>query len=146
MKFYSYRYCMMIATNVTEKGRTKGKTKKAKKSNPNQKITSDKKNIHSDLRKDIDIKWDKVLEKVEKMVEKNWEITEKDIRKRKSERKNDDYKNVSLDVMISRISEESKKHKNDTTFAKNFLYFVYFLIIVAIFIFLAKWLLVSKYS
>ena len=134
----------MIATKVTEKEKSKRKIKKVKKSDSNQKTISKKKNVQSDLRKDIDIKGDKVLEKVEKMVEENWEITENNIKKRKSERKDDDYKIVNLDVMMSRISEESKKQKSGVAMAKGFLYLIYFLIIMAILVFVAKWLLVSQ--
>ena len=95
--------------------------------------------------KDIEIKGDKVLEKVEKLVEKDWEATEKNILKRKNERKPDDYKDINLDVMMSRISEQSKKNSGDNALImKNLLYFIYIFIIVAILFFSAKWLFMSQ--
>ena len=79
------------------------------------------------------------------MVDKDWETTEKDIIKRKNERNSDDYKDVNLDVMMSRISEQSKKKSKDNTSSmSNVLYFIYILIIVLILIFSAKWLLMSQ--
>ena len=79
------------------------------------------------------------------MVEKDWETTEKDIMKRKSERNPDDYKDVNLDVMMSRVSEQSRKQTKNSTFnTKNLLYFIYLLIIILIIIFSAKWLLMSQ--
>lgn len=134
----------MVATKVIKNEKTKERSKKVKKSDLKQKNVSGKNSKLSNPVKDIEIKWDKVLEKVEKLVEKNWEATENDIRKRKSERKPDDYKDVNLDVMLSRISEQSKAKKTGSNFAKNFLYFLYFLIIIAILIFVAKWLLLSQ--
>ena len=134
----------MIATKVIKKEKTKEKVKKVKKSDLKQKKVSSKSSNSSNLVKDIEIKWDKVLEKVERLVEKDWEMTEKNIIQRKRERKPDDYKDVNLDVMLSRISEQSKAKKSCSSFMKNFLYFLYFLIIVVIFVFVAKWLLMSQ--
>lgn len=134
----------MIATKALKKEKANEKWKKVKNSDLKQKNVSNKSSKPSNLVKDVKIKWDKVLEKVEKMVEKDWKMTENDIRKRKSERKTDDYKDVNLDVMLSRIAEQSKAKKTGSNFAKNFLYFLYILIIIAILIFVAKWLLLSQ--
>lgn len=136
----------MVATKVLKKEKSKEKWKKIKKSDLKQKNVSSKSSKLSNPVKDIEIKWDKVLEKVEKMVEKNWETTENDIRKRKSKRKPDDYKDVNLDVMLTRISEQSKAMKSASNFAGKFLYFLYFLIIIVILIFVAKWLMLSQNS
>lgn len=134
----------MVIAKTTKKEKTKEKVQKVKKSVQKQRKVS-KKNVNSaNLVNDIEIKGDKVLEKVEKIVEKNRETTEKDIIRRKNERKSDDYKDVNLDVMISRISDQSKIQKNSTAATKNFLYLVYFLIIIAIFVFIIKWLLVPQ--
>lgn len=131
----------MVITKTTKRIKINEKSKSVKK----QKSTSKKKVIPSNSVKDIEIKWDRVLEKVEKMVEKDWEATEKDIIKRKSERNPDDYKDVNLDVMMSRISEQSRKQTKNSTFnTKNLLYFIYLLIIILIIIFSAKWLLMSQ--
>ena len=136
---------MMVITKATKKDKAKEKVQKVKKSDSKQKKVPVKSSFSLNSVKDIEIKWDKVLEKVEKMVEKNWDMTEKDIRKRKSERKPDDFKDINLDVMVSRISEDSKKKsESNVLFTKNLLYFIYFLIIIAIVIFSAKWLLMSQ--
>lgn len=133
----------MVVSRVIKSGKSSKKTKKTENSDSIKKVSCKKKIVSSNLRNDVDIKWDKILEKVEKMVEKNWKNTEENIRKRKSERDPDDYKNVNLDVMVSRISEQSKVRKN-VSLVKNILYFMYFLVIVVILILVAKWLLLSQ--
>ena len=54
---------------------------------------------------------DRTLKKVEKYVDKNREQTSKEILDRKSKRPATDYQEADLEVMISRISNDSNPKK-----------------------------------
>lgn len=77
---------------------------------------------------------ERMLEKVEKYVDKNWDETSKDMAERKSKRPAVNYQNADIEVMISRISEESKD-KEPNKSSKMFVYLIYIVIILVIIIF-----------
>ena len=83
------------------------------------------------------IKDDKTLKKVEKYVDSRREETSKEIIERKGKRPATKYQEADLEVMISRISNESqpkKKKRNN----KWVLYAIYAIIVVAIVIYFVK--------
>ena len=81
---------------------------------------------------------ERMLEKVEKYVDKNWDETSKDMAERKSKRPAVNYQNADIEVMISRISEESKD-KEPNKSSKMFVYLIYIVIILVIIIFWIKY-------
>lgn len=85
---------------------------------------------------------DKILEKVEKYVDKNWEKTSQEILERKRKRPTNNYKEWDLDVLISRVSIESKPNNKTKETSKLILYILYTLIIIAILIFIVKFFFV----
>ena len=85
---------------------------------------------------------DKILEKVEKYVDKNREKTSQEILERKRKRPTNNYKEWDLDVLISRVSIESKPNNKTKETSKLILYILYTLIIIAILIFIVKFFFV----
>lgn len=91
------------------------------------------------LQKDIkSANEDKMLEKVEKYVDKNREKTSQEMIERKSKRPTKKYQEWDLDVLISRVSIESKPKENVKETSKIILYIIYAAIIITILIFIAK--------
>jgi hypothetical protein len=85
---------------------------------------------------------DKMLEKIEKYVDKNREKTSQEIMERKSKRPVVNYQEADLEVMISRISAESKPIEKTKETSKWILYIIYTIIFVVIIIFSVKYFLV----
>ena len=83
-----------------------------------------------------------MLEKVEKYVDKNREKTSQEILERKRKRPTNNYKEWDLDVLISRVSIESKPNNKTKETSKLILYILYTLIIIAILIFIVKFFFV----
>lgn len=81
---------------------------------------------------------DKMLEKVEKYVDKNREKTSQEMIERKSKRPTKKYQEWDLDVLISRVSIGSKPNVKTKKTSKLVLYIIYTIIIIAILIFIAK--------
>ena len=81
---------------------------------------------------------DKMLEKVEKYVDKNREKTSQEMIERKSKRPVRKYQEWDLEVMISRISVESKPNENAKKSSKIILYVIYGIIIAIILVFVLK--------
>ena len=81
---------------------------------------------------------DKMLKKVEKYVDKNREKTSQEMIERKSKRPTKKYQEWDLDVLISRVSIESKPNVKTKKTSKLVLYIIYTIIIIAILIFIAK--------
>ena len=81
---------------------------------------------------------DKMLKKVEKYVDKNREKTSQEIMERKSKRPTKKFQEWDLDVLISRVSIESKPNVKTKKTSKLVLYIIYTIIIIAILIFIAK--------
>ena len=81
---------------------------------------------------------DKILEKVEKYVDKNREKTSQEILERKRKRPTNNYKEWDLDVLISRVSIESKPKDRTKKTSKLILYIIYTIIIIAILTFIIK--------
>lgn len=81
---------------------------------------------------------DRMLEKVEKYVDKNREKTSQEMIERKSKRPTKKYQEWDLDVLISRVSIESKPKENVKETSKIILYIIYAAIIITILIFIAK--------
>lgn len=84
-------------------------------------------------------KEDKILKKVEKYVDKNWERTSKEIAERKDKRPTKKYQKWDLEVMISRISSESKPKTKTKEISKIIVYLIYTIIFIAILIFIIKY-------
>ena len=92
------------------------------------------------LQKNIKLKKeDRMLEKVEKYVDKNREKTSQDMIERKSKRPIREYQEWDLEVMISRISVESKPKKDTRKISKGILYIIYLIIIIIILILMVKY-------
>lgn len=92
------------------------------------------------LQKNIKLKKeDRMLEKVEKYVDKNRERTSQDMIERKSKRPIREYQEWDLEVMISRISAESKPKEDTRKISKGILYIIYLIIIIIILILMAKY-------
>ena len=81
---------------------------------------------------------DKMLEKVEKYVDKNREKTSQEMIERKNKRPVRKYQEWNLEVMISRISVESKPNENAKKSSKIILYVIYGIIIAIILVFVLK--------
>lgn len=91
---------------------------------------------------DIDLSYakeDKILKKVEKYVDKNREKTSQEILERKSRRPDKKYQEADIEVMISRINNESKPKEKVKEFSKWILLIIYTLIIAVILIFIIKY-------
>ena len=88
-----------------------------KLSTSTKKRASTKRNIKKSIQKK-DLSWkivgnreDKMLEKVEKYVDKNREKISQEIMEKKNKRPATKYNAADLEIMISRIDNESKKEK-----------------------------------
>ena len=81
---------------------------------------------------------DKTLNKVEKYVESKREQTSKEIVERKSKRPATIYQEGDLEVMISRISNESQPKNLKKKNYKKIIYVIYVIIIVTFVIFCIK--------
>ena len=81
---------------------------------------------------------DKMLKKVEKYVDKNREKTSQEIMERKSKRPTKNFQEWDLDVLISRVSIESKPKDKTKKTSKLILYIIYTIIIITILIFFVK--------
>lgn len=97
--------------------------------------TTTKKKVDPDLSY---MKEDRILEKIEKYVDKNREETSQRISERKDKRNNTKLKKADLEVMISRISNESKPREKAKEISKWVLYIIYIIIFIVILIFLVK--------
>ena len=75
---------------------------------------------------------DKILKKVEKYVESKREQTSKEIVERKSKRPATNYQEGDLEVMISRINNESQPKNLKKKNYKKIIYAIYTIIMVAI--------------
>lgn len=84
-------------------------------------------------------KEDKMLEKVENYVNKNRENTSKAMIERKQKRPTKKYEKWDLEVMISRISTESKPKEKTKEISKLAVYTIYTIIFIAIMIFIIKY-------
>jgi hypothetical protein len=82
---------------------------------------------------------DRTLKKVEKYVDKNREKTSKEMAERKSKRPTTKYQEADLEVMISRISNESNPKKSAYKNNKLIIYSIYVIIMIAIVIFCIKY-------
>ena len=92
------------------------------------------------LQKNIKLaKEDKMLEKIEKYVDKNREKTSQEMTERKSKRPVRKYQEWELEVMISRISAESMPKEKTQETSKRILYIIYAIIFVTIIIFAVKY-------
>lgn len=87
-------------------------------------------------------KEDKMLEKVEKYVNKNRETTSKEMIERRGKRPKKEYQKWDLEVMISRISSESKPKEKAKEISKIAVYLIYTIIFIAIIIFIIKYFFV----
>jgi hypothetical protein len=87
-------------------------------------------------------KEDRMLEKVERYVDKNREKTSQEMMERKSKRPVVNYQEADLEVMISRISAESRPTEKTKETSKWVLYIIYTVIFLVIIIFAVKYFLV----
>ena len=79
--------------------------------------------------RNLDNNDEKILLEVEKFVEKEWDNISHEISQKKSKRNPKDYENINLEVMISRISEDSKPKKKSSNAWKRILYIIYIVLI-----------------
>lgn len=82
---------------------------------------------------------DRTLKKVEKYVDKNREQTSKEMLDRKIKRPATKYQEADLEVMISRISDESNPKKPTHKNTKKVIYAIYIIIMIAFMIFCIKY-------
>lgn len=115
----------------TTKSKTPVKTKK------NTRTGNRSKNEDLSYMKD-----DKLLEEVEKYVDKNRESTSQKIIERKANRPSRNYQEADLEVMISRIKNESQSKEKTKEVSKWILYLIYVIVIIAILIFIVKYFFV----
>lgn len=85
------------------------------------------------------MKKDKTLRKVEKYVDKEREKTSKEIVERKSKRPTIKYQEGDLEVMISRISNESHPKNLKKKNTRKILYVLYTIIMILIIAFCIKY-------
>ena len=113
-------------------------SKKLRKKNETTKIIKSESKKIPDLSKSIkSANEDKMLEKVEKYVDKNREKTSQEMIERKNKRPAQNFKEWDLEVMISRIDAESKPKEKVKETSKWILYLIYTIIIIAI---IAYWI------
>ena len=82
---------------------------------------------------------DKMLEKVERYVDKNREKTSQEIADRKSKRPAKKYQEWELELMISRVGVESMPKDRVKKTSKRILYIIYAIIFIAALIFVIKY-------
>ena len=115
-------------------------SKKLRKKNETTKIIKSESKKIPDLSKSIkSANEDKMLEKVEKYVDKNREKTSQEMIEKKNKRPAQNFKEWDLEVMISRIDAESKPKEKDKETSKWILYLIYTIIIIAIIAFWIKY-------
>lgn len=125
--------------------KTKKQTEKNTKKNES-KIKEKKKSVLQKaviLQNNIKIKnEDRMLEKVEKYVDKNREKTSQEMIERKSKRPVRKYQEWDLEVMISRISAESKPKEDAKKISKWIVYIIYAIVVFLIITFCIKYFFV----
>lgn len=115
-------------------------SKKLRKKNETTKIIKSESKKIPDLSKSIkSANEDKMLEKVEKYVDKNREKTSQEMIERKNKRPAQNFQEWDLEVMISRIDAESKPKEKVKETSKWILYLIYTIIIIAIIVFWIKY-------
>ena len=82
---------------------------------------------------------DRMLKKVEKYVDKNREKTSQEMIERKSKIPTKKYQEWDLEVMISRVSIESKPKEKTKEISKWILYIIYAIIFIITMIFIVKY-------
>lgn len=87
---------------------------------------------------------DKMLEKVERYVDKNREKTSQEMQERKSKRAIQNFQKWDLELMISRITTESQSKEHTKKTSKGILYLIYIIIILLILIFVIKYFFVPN--
>ena len=92
------------------------------------------------------IREDKMFEKVEKYVDKNREKTALEMQERKSKRPNRKYQEWDLEIMISRITTNSKPKRKAQEISKKIIYLIYIILIILILIFAIKYFSLWKVS
>ena len=109
------------------------------------KISNNKKNTkasHKIINEDLSyLKKDKILEKVEKYVNKNREETSQRIIERKENRPILQHQEANLEMMISKIRNESHPKKDAKEISKWILNILYIIVIAIIIIFSIKYFL-----
>ena len=117
----------------------------AKKSSISTKKKTTKKTTNKTVSK-IQLLWnvtkareDRMLEKVERYVDKNREKTSKEISERKSKRPAKNYQEWDLELLITRVSVESKPKDKTKETSKRILYIIYAIIIITVLIFIVKY-------
>ncbi len=115
---------------------TKSSTSMKKKTSTKNtnKITTNRTSLRSIKSKD-----DKMLEKVERYVDKKREKTSQEIIERKSKRPAKKYQEWELELMISRVSVESKPKDKVKETSKQILYIIYAIIFLVVLIFIIKY-------
>ena len=115
-------------------------SKKLRKKNETTKIIKSESKKIPDLSKSIkSANEDKMLEKVEKYVDKNREKTSQEMIERKNKRPAQNFKEWDLEVMISRIDAESKPKEKVKETSKWILYLIYTIIILSIIVLWVKY-------
>ncbi len=95
------------------------------------------------LQKNIKLKKEeRMLNKVEKYVDKNREKTSQEMIERKSKRPIKNYQEWDLEVMISRVSVESKPKEKTKEISKRIVNIIYIIILLVIIIFTVKYFFV----
>ena len=121
--FYTFKFFGMPTKSTTS-------TKK--------KITTKTANQTTNKKISWKTKDDKMLERVEKYVDKNREKTSQEIIERKSKRPAKNFQEWDLEVMISRVNIESKPREKTKEISKRIIYMIYAIIFVIMVIFIAK--------
>jgi len=120
--------------------------KKAETKTEKKEKTESEKRLEKNLQKAVisqnDIKLakeDKILEKVERYVDKNREKTSQEMIERKSKRPVVKYKESDIEVMITRISTQSQPKEDRKETSKQIIYTIYAIIIIAAIFFIMKY-------
>ena len=122
-------------------------TIKEKKTRRITKLESPKASNTSNTSKNLkQIREDKMFEKVEKYVDKNREKTALEMQERKSKRPNRKYQEWDLEIMISRITTNSKPKRKAQEISKKIIYLIYIILIILILIFAIKYFSLWKVS
>ena len=120
--------------------KSKKNTKIHREKNETTKTTKSKfKGLSNFTKNSKSINEDKILEKIEKYVDKNREKTSQEMIERKNKRPAQNFKEWDLEVMISRINAESKPKEKVKETSKLILYLIYTIIIIAIIAFWIKY-------
>ena len=85
---------------------------------------------------------DKMLEKIEKYVDRNREKTSQEMIERKSKRPNKKYEEWELELMISRVKVESGPKESTQKISKWIIYLIYIIMVILIIIFCIKYFFV----